>query len=63
MPTFTLEEQLRGVEREIGLRESVYPRRVAAGKMTQSKADREIALMRAIADTVRAAMKTTMLDV
>ena len=36
------------VEREIKFRERVYPRQVAGKHMTQTKADREIAVMRAV---------------
>lgn len=35
-------------EREVKMRERVYPRWVAKGRMTQEKADRELALMKAI---------------
>jgi hypothetical protein len=41
-------------EREAGQREWVYPKRVADHKMTQEKADREISMMRAIAEHFRA---------
>lgn len=36
------------IQREIGQRNWVYPRRVADGRMTQAEADREIAVMQAI---------------
>lgn len=39
--------------REVRMRLQVYPRWVAAGKMTQAEADRELARMRAIADDYR----------
>lgn len=48
-----LEELLGCVEREISLRRRVYPRWVAQNKLTQEKADREIALMEAVAKTLR----------
>lgn len=35
------------------MRESVYPRRVADGKMSQKKADHEIGAMRAALETLR----------
>lgn len=41
----TIPEYLACVEREINLRKRVYPRWIDAGKLTQTKADREIALM------------------
>ncbi len=45
---FTPAEKLACVQREIGQRLRAYPRWVEAGRMTQAKADREIACMRAI---------------
>jgi len=44
----TLGEQIASVTREITMRELVYPKRVAAGKMKQEKADHEIACMKAV---------------
>lgn len=49
-----LAEQIAEAERELHMRLSVYPRRVANGKMTQAKADRAIAVQRAIIATLRA---------
>ena len=49
----TLDEQIACVEREIAMRERVYPGWVRAGRMTQQKADREIETMRAVLATVR----------
>ena len=46
--------QVTCVEREIGLREKVYPRWVAAGRLSQTKADQELELMRAVLATLRA---------
>lgn len=48
------EEMVACVEREIRLRERVYPRWVAAGKMTDDKARREIETMRAVLAALRA---------
>lgn len=48
------EEMIACVEREIRLRERVYPRWVMAGKMTQDKASREIETMRAVLVALRA---------
>lgn len=45
-------DQAEAVRREIKLRESVYPRRVDAQKMTQALADRELGRMRAVARTL-----------
>jgi hypothetical protein len=50
---FPLAEQAEEANRELGLRYRVYSARVAANKMTQAEADRGIALMRAIRDTLR----------
>lgn len=54
----SLRRQLECVLREIGMRERVYPRRVAEGRMPQAKADDEIAVMRAVADTLRDLQQT-----
>jgi hypothetical protein len=48
----TVNEQIACVKREIAMRERVYPRWVAAGKMTKAKADHELAAMRAVLDTL-----------
>lgn len=47
------EEQLRCVTRELSMRKYVYPRLVTEGKMSQRKADEEIAAMSAVVDTLR----------
>lgn len=49
---FTIEEQISCVKREISMREKVYPRWVHAQKMSQHKADTELALMRAVLKTL-----------
>lgn len=38
----TLDEQIKAMRREIGMRCVVYPRRVDAGKMTQKESDYQI---------------------
>jgi uncharacterized Zn finger protein (UPF0148 family) len=48
----TLDEQRKAVDREIQKRLHVYPRLVGQGKMTQAQATREVAAMRAVADTL-----------
>jgi len=48
-PRFTNVEKMRCAQREAGFRRFVYDKRVAAGKMTRTKADEEIALMDEIA--------------
>lgn len=47
-----LAQQIACVKREIAMRERVYSRRVADGKMKQQDADREIEAMRAVLETV-----------
>jgi hypothetical protein len=49
----TSQQKLDCIEREIRMRERVYPRWVADKKMSQAKADEELATMRAIADDYR----------
>ena len=51
--TADLERQIKCVEREIGMRERVYPRWIAGKKMSQSKANDEIAMMRAVLETLK----------
>ena len=46
---FTAADKLSAVRREITMRRRVYPRWVENNRMTQSKADEEIAVMEAIA--------------
>lgn len=48
----TLTQQVECIEREIRMRERVYPRWVMGGKMTQEAADRELLTMRAVHRTV-----------
>jgi hypothetical protein len=45
-------EQLACAKRELTMRERVYPRWVANGKMSQAKADHETQAMRAIIATL-----------
>ena len=44
----TIAEMIACIEREIRMRERVYPRWIATGKMTQAKADAEIVTMKAV---------------
>lgn len=48
----SLVEQIACVEREIKLRERVYPRRIAARQMSKDLADRELERMRAVLATL-----------
>jgi hypothetical protein len=47
-----IEDQMACVRREINKRKEVYPRLVAAGKLSQQKADQESDLMRAVLVTL-----------
>lgn len=48
-----LPEQVACIQREIAMRERAYPRFVHKGTMTQAKADKEIAAMRAVLATLK----------
>lgn len=48
MSEITRADKRACAQRELAFRERFYPRWVAAGRMTQEEADREIARMRAI---------------
>lgn len=47
-----LDLQIASVRREIGMRERVYPRQVAAKKMKQDTADYELRTMKAVLETL-----------
>lgn len=46
----TIDQMVQCVDREIGMRERVYPRWVEQKKMLQATADLELARMRAVRD-------------
>lgn len=48
-----LEEQVKCVEREISMRERVYGRWVSEKRMTERKAELELAAMRAVLRTLK----------
>lgn len=48
----TLDQQIQSVAREIKMRERVYPRWVASGKMKRENADYELECMKAILATL-----------
>lgn len=48
----TLAEQVACVQREIAMRERVYPRFIEKGRMNAEKAGREIAAMKAVLETL-----------
>lgn len=50
----TLDDQIKSVGREIGLRRNVYPGFVRNKKLTQEKADHELAAMEAVYATLKA---------
>ena len=55
--TITVADQIRCVRRELALRANVYPGFVKRGKMKQEEADREIAAMQAVHDSLCANWK------
>ena len=50
--TISLRQQIEEVAREIALRENVYPRQVASGRMRQSIADFHMERIRAVKQTL-----------
>ena len=50
----SLADQIRAVKREISMRERVYPKWVRDSKMSQSEADYQIEVMRAVEKTLLA---------
>lgn len=48
----SLDDEIICVRREIGMRERVYPRWVAGGKMKQHNAEREIAVMKSVLESL-----------
>lgn len=51
--TVTLKDQIACIEREITMRQRVYPRWIEAGRMKQAKADAEIRTMQAVLATLK----------
>jgi hypothetical protein len=51
----SLDDQLKEIDRELAMRERLYPQWVARGTLRQSTADRQIAIMKAVHETVRKA--------
>lgn len=54
MSFVSLYDQIKCVEREIAMRERVYPRQVMTRRITQPRADRELEHMRAVKRTLDA---------
>lgn len=50
----SIAEQLREIEREIKMREGVYPRWVRDGKISARDADHRLAAMKAIRESLKA---------
>ena len=50
---FTSADLVECAQREANFRRWVYPKRVASDRMTQATADREIAMMEAIAEKLK----------
>jgi hypothetical protein len=48
--SFTAEQKLKAIQREISLRKHVYPNRILTKRMSKAKSDYEIAIMEAIAE-------------
>lgn len=51
--TVSIQDQIKCVGREIGMRRGVYPKWVEAGRKTQAEADAEIAAMEAAYATLK----------
>jgi len=49
----TIAAQIKEVEREIGLRQNVYPALVRQRRMSQAKADEHLARMREVLETLK----------
>lgn len=49
----TIDAMIKCIEREIAMRERVYPRWVESKKMSQEKADDEIQIMKAVLDRLK----------
>lgn len=54
----TLDEQIDCVRREISMRRRVYPRWIDAWRMTEERADHEIAAMEAVLATLESLRPT-----
>jgi hypothetical protein len=50
---FTTDDLVKCAEREVAYRRRVYPRLVADNRMSREHADREIAMMEAIAEKLK----------
>lgn len=50
----SIEDEIQELEREVSLRKRVYPRWVFQGRISQAKADRQIAVMQSIINRLKA---------
>jgi hypothetical protein len=51
----TLQDQIIEIDRELRMRRNAYPRLVSENKLTQARADRQLAVMEAVLLTLRTA--------
>lgn len=51
-----IDEQIVCINRELGLRQKVYPKLIASGKMTESQARYELAAMDSVRETLLAVL-------
>lgn len=54
-PRSTISRQIQCVQREINMRERVYPKQIAIGRMSKEQADSEIATMKDVLYTLHLA--------
>jgi hypothetical protein len=55
----SLADQIRAVGREVGMRRSTYAKWVKSGRMTQHEADRELAAMESVYQTLKELQRDT----
>lgn len=53
-PAISLADQLAEVERELAMRERIYPKWALSGQLKAETGDRQFARLRAVRDTLRA---------
>jgi hypothetical protein len=53
MSTYTIEQEIKELKREVGMRYAVYPGRVRAGKMKQAEMDERIGLLESTIDRLK----------
>lgn len=55
MTTDTFDQQLAEIDRELAMRKRLYPQWVERGTLRQDTADRQVAILQAVRETVREA--------